>query len=321
MKSALRPSHQLIIIALVLLIHGSMLMTFMIIEFQSGALEMPKHEAIVMMEEEKEAPQEHAHWVAMSAVMPNAQTNWVAMNAVMPNAQAVAQESESPSSEQPQPADTMQVEQQSETQKHHSELTAQENIDDAIALATQILDLKQPEKIQSKELTQSKAISPTAHITKNSPESKNIPTLAQITQGFVAHLQQADMAVKSNRGGIASIDQIKHLNYCQKIIGCIVTTYKINNHTAPNKKMLDRRARVQLALNRNGTIAHLALQESSGDSAVDAFLLNMFKDASSSFPPVPAALTENPYQLPLFSIDSLESFRSTQGWHIDTTSI
>jgi hypothetical protein len=147
-----------------------------------------------------------------------------------------------------------------------------------------------------------------------------MPSFAQLAQGFVEHLQHAEMAVRSDRKGVASIDQIKHLNYCQKIIGCIVNSYKIHNHGAP-KKLLAHQARIQLVLNRNGSIAQLQLQQSSGDISVDRFLLDMFQDAGSSFPPVPNALKENPYVLPTFSVDSLESFNSTQGWYIDNKSI
>lgn len=314
MKSTLRPYHQLIIIAIILLIHGSMLMTFVLIQFQSHSMNMPTQEALVTIEQEA-PPEDH---------------NWVAMNNALPNSQHIAQEVQE---QQAQPEEKQEEMAQDETPSEQEQSPSEKNeteseiditehsLDDAIAVASAMLKASQEKTSETPEEQKPAERAQATQLSKSPSDSKQIPTLAQITQGFVEHLQQADMAVKSNRDGVASIDQIKHLNYCQKILGCVVNAYQISNHTAPNKSMLAQRARIKLALNRNGSIANLHLQASSGDSAVDKFLIDMFREASSSFPPVPAALTESPYQLPSFSIDTLEVFRSTRGWHIDNTSI
>ncbi len=312
MKSALRTHHQAIILALILLIHGGMLLMFIIAEFKSAP-----QEAIVMVEQD-ESPSDR---------------EWVALNNSLPNTQLVAQEAAPQPEEQPEvdekPDDSQMVEQavaeqQPAEHKEVPEIVAQEkDIDEVIELASHFLEGKKPQEVQPEELKKEPPQEqPTATTQISSPPTpaKSTPTLAQLAQGFVEHLQQADMAVRSDSKGVASIDQIKHLNYCQKIIGCVVNSYKIHNHTAP-KSALTHRARIHLALNKNGSIAQLTLQESSGDVSIDRFLLDIFQDASSSFPPVPAALKENPYTLPTFSIDSLESFHSTQGWYIDNKSI
>ena len=70
MKSALRPHHQAIVLALILLIHGSILMLFILMEFQSAG----KHEATVMMEEEQpENSMTERDWVALNNSLPNTQ--------------------------------------------------------------------------------------------------------------------------------------------------------------------------------------------------------------------------------------------------------
>ena len=311
MKSALRPYHQAIVLALILLIHGSILMLFIVMEFQSAG----KHEATVMMEEEQPHMTER---------------DWVALNNTLPNTQMVAQEAAEHPQEQPEvfekPHESQAIEQHEAVQEEKKqEIVAQEEeIDEAIALASQFLELKKPVEEappeEKKEEPLQEQRHPITQITDTPTPSRQTPSFAQLAQGFVEHLQQADMTVQSNRSGTASIDQIKHINYCQKIIGCVVNSYKISNHTAPHKGILAQRARLHLALNSNGTIASLTLQQSSGDNSVDRFLLDMFKDASSSFPPIPAAIKENPYHLPTFSIDSLESFHSTRGWYIDNKS-
>lgn len=304
MKSTLRPYHQLIIIAIILLIHGGMLMTFVLVQFQSDSF-MPPQEAVVMIEEES-VPQDR---------------DWVALNSALPNAHHIPQPMQPQERDQhpeqiPQDPVAHNKEESPEPQEKKAESDITEHsLDEAIAIASRMLEEARETK---PEVAQEHTKTPDA---KNQTENKQIPTLAQITQGFVEHLQHADIAVKSNRDGVASIDQIKHLNYCQKILSCIVNAYQISNHTAPSKATLPNRARIKLALNRNGSIAQLQLQASSGNTAVDSFLLAMFREASSSFPPVPNAISESPYPLPSFSIDTLEVFRSTQGWHIDNTSI
>ena len=292
MKSSLRTHHQLIILAIILFIHGGMLMTFIIQMNQGGP-----YEPIIMVE-----PQDQHD------TFP--ERDWVALNNSMPNTQMATMAYQDA---QPEIDKNPEVKEKKEQEEEHEKETADEQtFDEALAMATQILEKEKTVEAHKQESKKETII----------PEKQQIPsprtqlTLAQLAQGFSEQLQQADMAVRSDRGGVASIDQIKHISYCQKIIGCLVNSYKINNSNCPTK-ILKNRARIHLALNKNGSIHQLTVQQSSGDPGIDQFLVHMFKDAATSFPPVPEALHADPYHLPTFTIDNLESFHSQQGWYID----
>ncbi len=190
MKSALRTHHQAIILALILLIHGGMLLMFIIAEFKSTP-----QEAIVMVEQD-ESPTDR---------------EWVALNNSLPNTQLVAQEAAPQPEEQPEvdekPDDSQMVEQavaeqQPTEHKEIPEIVAQEkDIDEAIELASHFLESKKPQEVQPEEELKKDPPQkqPTALTQISSPAApaKPMPTLAQLAQGFVEHLQQADMAVRS----------------------------------------------------------------------------------------------------------------------------
>ncbi len=224
------------------------------------------------------------------------------------------------------------------TEKPHEDVEEikQEALDETIALATQFLDFVTPKKqnetpkkepVKKESLKeQAKDNQPKdvlAHHEVIEKKQPSLPSLAQLTQSFMDHMDQdnssddinSPMAVKSNKRGKASMEQIQHLNYCHKIIGCLVTSYKINKGAAPKEQT--NSACVQIALNQDGTINSLTLLQSSGNPTLDRFIIDMFKDASSSFPPVPASFKQTPYPLPLFNIENMQSFQSTQGWYID----
>ncbi len=152
------------------------------------------------------------------------------------------------------------------------------------------------------------------------PESsfKKAPSLAQLASGFMNHMaQHGPMNVKSDRSGPASMEQIAHVNYCQKIIGCLVNAYKCNKPSVANAHQ-DQRICIQLSLSKNGTIHSLKVIQPSGNHQADQYLVSLFKDASTSFPPVPDLIKKEPLYLPLFNIDSVHSFQTTNGWYIDS---
>jgi hypothetical protein len=132
------------------------------------------------------------------------------------------------------------------------------------------------------------------------------------------HLQESPMSVRSNQQGPASMEQLQQMHYMQKIIACIVNSYKIRNNSSLRGYTMQQ-ARVQMALNKDGTIYILQLVQSSGNMTIDQFLISMFQDASSSFPPLPSSFKEQTFHLPVFNVDRLESFQSTNGWYIDNT--
>lgn len=179
-------------------------------------------------------------------------------------------------------------------------------------------DKKEPVKQANNSATENKDKNLAEFSYQSSPmgAKKNL-SLAQLTQGFVGHLEQAAMAVRGNHSGAATAEQLKQINFCQKILNCVVNSYKIQRMNMPNNHREMKAARILLVLNDNGSINALEMHQSSGNVAVDNFLLELFRDASSSFPPVPASFNQKTYMLPVFNIDHLEALQSSKNWYID----
>ena len=90
--------------------------------------------------------------------------------------------------------------------------------------------------------------------------------------------------------GIPTDEQLKYERYLQRLQWCIQNSMKIHQREfrVPPKTSLD----IHVGIDRSGTLAELVLVRSSGNSDLDEFILFTFKDASSSFPPVPAFFKE-----------------------------
>lgn len=170
--------------------------------------------------------------------------------------------------------------------------------------ATSIADRETPPVSQEIQDILDQSILPMQEIKESVQQPKNNLTFAQLAQGFVKHVEQsAAIQVESSKTGVANVEQLKHLNYIKKIIDCIENSFIINTAHIPANKTLKSIAYVQLAVNKDGSIHTLTIAQSSGNTEVDRFLLYVFKDASSSFPPIPTSLQQNPYRFPLFVFD------------------
>ena len=291
MKSSLSKRIQFSLVFTILLMHFFALLAIFIMHLH----EQKHFTATVLLEEED--TQENTDWVSLSNSTPMQLTPAIQKSPPMQEKQETMQ----------QPPDI-----QTENQKK-----SYEAIEEALDIAEYVLASKESLNDSKNEPESSSLPEISSQLpSPMSPQKKSYQmTFSQLAQGFMNHMQEAAMAVKSQNQGTANIDQIKHINFCYKIIGCIVTSYKINKpKLPPHTAMKD--ARIQLILNSDGSIAQLAIIKSTGNIALDQFLLDAFQDASSSFPPLPESFSK-PYALPIFNINRLEAFESTSGWYID----
>lgn len=217
---------------------------------------------------------------------------------------------------------------------HEAQPIDEATFDETLALATQFLALEKSDKKQTEKKEPVEPLQQPKIFTKQEPaqtseepaEKKKI-TLAHITNRVLEQMAQdqsgdegasgaagAAMDVRSKRRGAASMQQIMFVNYCKKILSCIVTSYRIHKHNAPRCEQT-RMACIKLAITKDGGIYSLAIVQSSGNAALDHFMLALFQDASSSFPPVPTALAA-PLELPIFNISGIEQLQSAEYWFI-----
>lgn len=137
-------------------------------------------------------------------------------------------------------------------------------------------------------------------------------SLAQLTQGFLHHLEEGGtygVSMIGKKNGIPSENQLKYERYLQKLGWCLQNSYNINNYRCPAVSQ-DTIAHIHLVLNRDGTIRHLNVAKSSGNMHLDQFTLFVFRDAGSSFPPVPQYLPDDPFAITyVISIGTTENMK------------
>ncbi len=124
-------------------------------------------------------------------------------------------------------------------------------------------------------------------------------SLSQLTQGFLNHLNSGGnsaISIMSNKRGRPTDEQLKYERYLQKISWCIQNSYNIFSDRCPPIPV-DTSLRVHIAIKRDGTTQQLALGKSSQNLLLDAFTLQVFRDASSSFPPIPQYIIKEPILL------------------------
>lgn len=125
-------------------------------------------------------------------------------------------------------------------------------------------------------------------------------TLAQLSQGFLNHMKhEGNHAVHmlGKKNGRPTDEQIKYERYLQKLSWCLQNSFNIHNDRFPSSANNDDAVQVLLALNKDGSLKQCNISKTSGNRDLDYFTLFIFKDASTSFPPVPEYLPHDPFAI------------------------
>jgi hypothetical protein len=154
---------------------------------------------------------------------------------------------------------------------------------------TNTIDLQESQQIQEMAQQQEASVQPKKKI-----------TMADIAQGFMNHLHNQSehhVTVIGNNHGRVTAEQLKYERYIQKIFKCVQTSEKIYHQRMNFTAQMNVYADIDLVLDRNGKMLQLNLVRSTGYSELDEFILFVYKDASSSFPPVPQYIKEDPFAI------------------------
>jgi len=168
-----------------------------------------------------------------------------------------------------------------------------------------------PKRVEKKEPVSEKT--PQTVLQQQQPQP-NL-TLAQLAQGFVQHLQDAqegEMNMEGKRSGHPSEDQMRRGRYAQKVLQCVIESYHRNRYRAPRVEQQGDIA-VAVVINQDGSLGVCKLVQPSGSYEIDQFVQALFKDAGSSFPPVPKSFKEPAFPV-RFNIPSIHAFASTSHW-------
>lgn len=136
---------------------------------------------------------------------------------------------------------------------------------------------------------------------KKEGTSKKAPakslSFAQLAKGFMTHLNKGGGDARAEilgPEGKVTAEQLKHERFIQKLNACFDKSISIHRDKQPD--LYDKHSlQVAFVLNRNGSLGHLKLVESSGKPAFDNYMLFIIQDASTSFPPLPRFIPGDKY--------------------------
>jgi len=183
--------------------------------------------------------------------------------------------------------------------------------------ATALAQQAQPEPVQKPK--QQRQAQP-----KREPRTEVVPqpqadpqqlTLAQLAQGFISHLRDAhegEMNMEGTRNGHPSEDQLRRGRYAQKVLQCVIESYHRNRDRAPRMNQPVEIC-VMVAIGQEGRLASFQFLQPSGIYEIDQFVQQIFQDAGSAFPPLPAAFKQSLFPV-RFNVPSIQAFGSTAHW-------
>ena len=126
------------------------------------------------------------------------------------------------------------------------------------------------------------------------------PNLLQIANGFLDHMKKngkSRVNVIGNDNAKPTEQQLREERYLERLNACIHNSYSIHRKQAPYLGREKKEMHIRVSLNKLGNLIDLQLLDSCGSRHVDQFILFLFRDAASSFPPLPSYVKHDPYTL------------------------
>ncbi|MDZ4149939.1 energy transducer TonB [Methylicorpusculum sp.] len=132
------------------------------------------------------------------------------------------------------------------------------------------------------------------------PITKKMVSMASLARGFLDNIKNegphAVTMIGGKEGGKITTEQLKMERYVQRLNWYLQNSFRINRERY-RKQHPSTTAEVYLVLERNGHIKDVRILRTSGDPLLDDHTLFVFKDAGSSFPPVPQYLPQDPFTI------------------------
>ena len=182
--------------------------------------------------------------------------------------------------------------------------------DQPLQVGEELGTAKSPENVNEQEIAHgpstivvTKEGQPTAAYKKAAQiqKAKAQKAVASITRGYLEQLTNEGTNLIKTIGGDPNkrptAEQLKHERYLAKIQWCLQNSHNINKDKCINTEPIQATMKVYFALKKNGAMESLQIMQSSGNAYVDNYIKTLFEHASTSFPPLPSYITDEPYKL------------------------
>lgn len=124
-------------------------------------------------------------------------------------------------------------------------------------------------------------------------------TLAHLAQGYLDSLDQGGsytIGMAGNPNKLPTNEQLQLENFSGKLIWHVQNIHHINFERF-NLPAMQSSIHIYFMLDRKGHMSNLKILQSSGSTKVDDYIVYLFKEASSSFPPLPQFIKQDPAPL------------------------
>jgi outer membrane biosynthesis protein TonB len=147
-------------------------------------------------------------------------------------------------------------------------------------------------------------------------QKKAAQQLATLSRGYLDQIKTQGNNLVTLVGGdtskLPTALQLQYVRYWAKLQWSLQNSLYANTDRYPSTKQLRCQMRVLCSVKRDGAIQELKILDSSGDNQFDTFIYYSFEQAASSFPPLPAFITQDPY--PMVWIIQVEMKESPVRW-------
>lgn len=128
----------------------------------------------------------------------------------------------------------------------------------------------------------------------SSKKSKKRMSLAQLAEGFSASMKKQNPA-RTKPNNKRTGDEIAMNIFSERVVEVLSRSMKRAAHLQqPSFRKLPRNCVVHLVLvlKKDGSVKYLGLEESSGDQAVDTYVVSRFNQCNDQFPPLPRSFKD-----------------------------
>lgn len=137
-------------------------------------------------------------------------------------------------------------------------------------------------------------------VTSTSSSQKQIPSMAQIAQGFSGFVKEEGeytINVIGDPRKLPTEQQLKQHHYVEKLLQCLHTSYSTMKKQEPPLLYRIKDASLTFILHRDGSITDMRITQTSNNPALDSFIMALFTDAGRSFPPLPTYFKRDIYHM------------------------
>jgi hypothetical protein len=176
------------------------------------------------------------------------------------------------------------------------EAIGEPNVDQMASIAVievaTVLIPKVEEKITPAKLKKS--------VSRKITKKKTLPSVATMAQGFLDQIKEngtSAVTMLSKHHGIPSQMQLQHERYLEKLFWLLQKTFRNNEDKIPPANK-NRTMDIYFELYKSGMLKKIDIRGTSDkNTQFDTAVLLLFKETSLGFPPVPRALTRDPYEM------------------------